>query len=309
MRIILIELDMSNQVTTAFVQMYSANLQHLSQQKGSRLRGLVRNEAVRGKSAFFDQIGSQVASVRTTRGADTILNDTPHARRRVTLADYEVADLIDDQDKLRMIVDPTSTYAQAQAFAIGRAMDDVIITAATGTASTGETGSSSVTLAAYNSGSQIVAKTVRASGSGSTGLNIEKLRQAKFLMDNASVDPSIPRVIVVGPKQIQDLLATTEITSSDFNTVKALAQGQVTDFLGFNFVTSTRLSLDSSADVRSCFAYAVDGLLLAVGKDLHVRIDERPDKSYATQVYAAMSIGATRMEEDKVVQIECDESP
>ena len=309
MRFILIELDMSNQITTAFVQMYSANLQHLSQQKGSRLRGLVRNEAVRGKSAFFDQIGSQVASVRTTRGADTILNDTPHARRRVTLADYEVADLIDDQDKLRMIVDPTSTYAQAQAFAIGRAMDDVIISAATGTASTGETGGTSVTLSGYNSGSQIVAATVRASGSGSTGLNIEKLRQAKFLMDNASVDPSIPRVIVVGPKQIQDLLATTEITSSDFNTVKALAQGQVTDFLGFNFVPSTRLSLDSSTDVRSCFAYAVDGLLLAVGKDLHVRIDERPDKSYATQVYAAMSIGATRMEEDKVVQIECDESP
>ena len=300
---------MSNQVTTAFVQMYSANLQHLSQQKGSRLRGLVRNEAVRGKSAFFDQIGSQVASVRTTRGADTILNDTPHARRRVTLADYEVADLIDDQDKLRMIVDPTSTYAQAQAFAIGRAMDDVVISAATGSAATGETGASSVTLAAYNSGSQIVAATVRASGSGSTGLNIEKLRQAKFLMDNADVDPSIPRVLVVGPKQIQDLLATTEITSSDFNTVKALAQGQVTDFMGFNFVTSTRLSLASSTDVRSCFAYAVDGLLLAVGKDLHVRIDERPDKSYATQVYAAMSIGATRMEEDKVVQIECDESP
>lgn len=299
MRTILIELDMSNQVTTAFVQMYSANLQHLSQQKGSRLRGLVRNEAVRGKSAFFDQIGSQVASVRTTRGADTILNDTPHARRRVTLADYEVADLIDDQDKLRMIVDPTSTYAQAQAFAIGRAMDDVIISAATGTANTGETGGTSVTLSGYNSGSQVIA-------AGGTAMTIAKLREAKFILDNADVDPSIPRVIVVSPKQIQDLLATTEVTSSDFNTVKSLAQGQVTDFLGFTFITSTRLGLSGST--RSCFAYAVDGVLLAVAKDLTVRIDERPDKSYATQVYACMSIGATRMEETKVVQIDCVES-
>jgi len=83
---------MSSQITTAFVQQYSANLQHLSQQKGSRLRGLVRVEAVRGKQAFFDQIGSQSASVRTTRAADTLLNDTPHSRRMVTLADYEVAD-------------------------------------------------------------------------------------------------------------------------------------------------------------------------------------------------------------------------
>ena len=207
---------MSSQITTAFVQQYSANLQHLIQQKGSRLRGAVRVEAVRGKQAFFDQIGSQSASVRTTRAADTLLNDTPHARRMVTLADYEVADLIDDQDKLRMIVDPTSSYAQAQAFAIGRSMDDVIITAATGDAKTGETGG---TTTALPSGQKVA---VNLSGSNE-GLTIGKLRQAKFILDNNSVDPSIPRVIVVGPKQIQDLLATTQVTSTDFNTVDLAA--------------------------------------------------------------------------------------
>ena len=293
---------MSSQITTAFVQQYSANLQHLSQQKGSRLRGAVRVEAVRGKQAFFDQIGSQSASVRTTRAADTLLNDTPHARRMVTLADYEVADLIDDQDKLRMIVDPTSSYAQAQAFAIGRSMDDVIITAATGDAKTGETGG---TTTALPSGQKVA---VNLSGSNE-GLTIGKLRQAKCILDNNSVDPSIPRVMVVGPKQIQDLLATTQITSSDFNTIKALVQGDVDTFMGFQFITSTRLAHNSGTDVRTCFAYAVDGLTLAVAKDLTVRIDERPDKGYATQVYACMSIGATRMEEEKVVEISCDESP
>jgi hypothetical protein len=293
---------MSSQITTAFVQQYSANLQHLSQQKGSRLRGAVRVEAVRGKQAFFDQIGSQSASVRTTRAADTLLNDTPHARRMVTLADYEVADLIDDQDKLRMIVDPTSSYAQAQAFAIGRSMDDVIITAATGDAKTGETGGTTTALPA----GQKVA--VNLSGSNE-GLTIGKLRQAKYLLDNNDVDPSIPRFMVVGPKQIQDLLESTNITSSDFNTVKALVQGEVNTFMGFNFITSTRLAHNTGTDVRTCFAYAADGITLAVAKDLTVRIDERPDKGYAVQVYACMSIGATRMEEEKVVEISCDESP
>lgn len=205
---------MSTQITTAFVQQYSANLQHLSQQKGSRLRGMVRVEAVRGKQAFFDQIGSQSASVRSTRAADTLLNDTPHSRRMVTLADYEVADLIDDQDKLRMIVDPTSSYAQAQAFAIGRSMDDVIISAAISDSKTGETGGTTTSLPA----GQVVAKTVGVA-SGNAGLNIGKLREAKFKMDNNDVDPSIPRVLVCGPKQIQDLLAETSVTSSDFNTV------------------------------------------------------------------------------------------
>jgi len=293
---------MSSQITTAFVQQYSANLQHLSQQKGSRLRGLVRTEMVRGKQAIFDQIGSQSASVRTTRAADTLLNDTPHSRRMVTLADYEVADLIDDQDKLRMIVDPTSSYAQAQAFAIGRSMDDVIITAATGDAKTGETGGTTTALPA----GQKVA--VNLSGSNE-GMTIGKLREAKYIMDNNDVDPSIPRVMVIGPKQLQDLLESTNITSSDFNTVKALVQGELNTFMGFNFITSTRLAHDSGTDVRTCFAYAVDGITLAVAKDLTVCIDERPDKGYAVQVYACMSIGATRMEEEKVVQISCDESP
>ena len=198
-----------------------------------------------------------------------------------------------------MIVDPTSSYAQAQAFAIGRAMDDVIISAATGTAYTGETGTTSVTLSGYNSGSQVIA-------AGAAAMTLAKLREAKFILDNADVDPSIPRVLVVSPKQIQDLLADSNVTSSDFNTVKALVQGEVNQFMGFTFVTSTRLGLSGST--RSCFAYAVDGILLAVAKDLTVRIDERPDKSYATQVYACMSIGATRMEETKVVQIDCVES-
>ena len=204
---------MSSQITTAFVQQYSANLQHLSQQKGSRLRGAVRVEAVRGKQAFFDQIGSQSASVRTTRAADTLLNDTPHARRMVTLADYEVADLIDDQDKLRMIVDPTSSYAQAQAFAIGRSMDDVIITAATGDAKTGETGGTTTALPA---GQKV---SVSEGAAASAGLNIGKLRETKYILDNNDVDPSIPRFFVCGPKQIQDLLEDTNITSSDYNTV------------------------------------------------------------------------------------------
>ena len=128
---------MSSQITTAFVQQYSANVQMLSQQMGSRLRDAVRVESIVGKNAFMDQIGVATAQLRTSRHADTPQLDTPHARRRLSLADYEYADLIDDEDKVRMLIDPTSSYAQAAAAAMGRAMDDVIITAALGTASSG----------------------------------------------------------------------------------------------------------------------------------------------------------------------------
>ena len=159
----------------------------------------------------------------------------------------------------------------------------------------GETGSTSTSFAA---GNQIA--------DGSADMSIAKLIEAKKILDLADVDPSIPRYIAVGPNQIEALLNTTSVTSSDFNTVKALVQGDVDTFLGFKFIVTNRLSIASN--IRSCFAWAEDGIALGVGKDVSARIDERADKGYATQVYYCMSIGATRMEEDKVVQIDCDES-
>jgi hypothetical protein len=287
---------MSSQITTAFVQQYSANIQMLSQRMGSLLRDKVRLESVVGKNAFFDQVGKVTAVLKTSRHSDTPQIDTPHARRRVSLADYEFADLIDQQDKVRLLIDPTSSYAQAAAMAMGRAMDDVIITAALGTSFTGETGSTSTTLPS----AQKIAE------AGTDGLTIAKLRTAKEKFDLASVDPSIQRYMIVSPRQITDLLGTTSVTSSDFNTVKALVQGEVDSFMGFKFITSNRLSIESSK--RKCIAFASDGIALGVGKDVSARIDERADKSYATQVYYCMSIGATRMEEEKVVEVKCHEA-
>ena len=286
---------MSTQITTAFSQQFSANVQLLSQQTGSILRGGVEEESVTGEKAFFDQVGAAAAVKRTSRHGDTPMVETPHSRRMVTMDAYEWADLIDDADKVRMLIDPTSTYARAAAAAMGRAMDDAIIEAATGTSKTGKSGGTSTTLP---SAQQIAG--------GSADLTLAKLIQAKKILDSNSVDPSIPRHIAVSPDQIEALLNTTTVTSSDFNTVKALVQGEINTFLGFQFHVSNRLA--KSGNDRTCFAWAQDGIKLAVGKDVTSRIDERADKSYSTQVYYCASFGATRMEEEKVVSIICDES-
>ena len=287
---------MSTQVTTAFVNQFSSNIQMLSQQMGSLLRNAVDVETVNGEKAFFDQVGSAAAVLRTTRHADTPLIDTPHSRRMVTLSDYEYADLIDDQDKVRLLVDPTSTYARAAAAAMGRAMDDVIISAALGTAKTGKDGGTTTNFDTSNN--QIAAS--------ATGLSLAKLIEAKDILDSGDVDPSIPRYIAVSPKQISDLLNNTTVTSSDFNTVKALAMGEINSFVGFNFIVTNRLGLDGSNN-RRVFAWAMDGIKAAIGKEPTARIDERADKSYATQIYYCMTLGATRMEEKKVVEVLCAE--
>ena len=285
---------MSTQINTAFVNQFSANVQMLSQQMGSLLRNSVDVETVNGEKAFFDQVGSAAAVKRTTRHGDTPMVETPHERRMCVLADYEYADLIDDQDRVRLLIDPTSTYSRAEAAAMGRAMDDEIIAAALGTAQTGKDGGTSTALP---SAQKIV--------HGSAGLTIAKLVSAKEILDAASVDASIPRHIVVSPKQVSDLLNNTTVTSSDFNTVKALAQGEINTFVGFNFIVSNRLTDDGTS--RQVIAFASDGIKLAIGKEPSARIDERADKSYATQVYYCQSLGCTRMEESKVVEIACNE--
>lgn len=287
---------MSTQITTAFVNQFSANVQMLSQQMGSNLRSAVDVETVNGEKAFFDQVGSAAAVLRTSRHADTPIIDTPHSRRMVTLSDYEYADLIDDQDKVRMLIDPTSTYSRAAAAAMGRAMDDVIISAALGSAKTGKDGSTTTPFDTTNN--RIVVN--------ATGLTLAKLIEAKEILDSRDVDPSIPRYIACSPKQISDLLNDTDVTSADFNTVRALVKGELDTYVGFKFIMTNRLPVDGSND-RRVFAWAMDGIKLAVGKEPVARIDERADKSYATQVYYCMSIGATRMEEAKVVEIICDE--
>jgi hypothetical protein len=314
---------MSSEITTAFVKQFSSNVFHLSQQKGSRLAAAVRNESQTGKSAFYDRIGAATAVKRTSRHADTPQIDSAHSRRRVTLSDYEWADLIDDVDKLRMLIDPTSDYAQAAMWALGRAKDDVIIEQALGTAYGGEEGATQVTIPLSQ---QIGAF----DGSSTTGvnLNVATLRLAKEILDANDVDESIPRFLALGSSQLNNLLGETSVTSSDFNTVKALVQGEIDTFLGFKFIRTERLLQTSSTSgnwnkdtgkfvtgagqtfatsARRCFAWASDGLLLATAKDIQGKVSERADKSYSTQVYASMGIGATRMEEEKLIEILCIE--
>jgi len=290
---------MSSQITTSFVEQYSANVSLLAQQTGTKLRNAVDVENVRGKSAFFDQIGVTAAQVRTSRHADTPQIDTPHSRRRVSLATYEWADLVDDADKVRMLIDPTSTYARAAAGAMNRSIDDVIITAMNASANTGVAGGTSTALPSSQ-------KT--ATSDQGDGLSVAKLRSAKYILDNNDIDPSLKRFLVCGPKQIQDLLAITEVTSSDYAVVKALATGTINSFMGFEFIMSTRLNKDATYTTdRLVFAFTEDAIKLAMGKDVSAKISERADKSYSTQVYYSMDLGATRMEEEKVVQIPCNE--
>ena len=294
---------MSIQITTAFVQQYRANVDHLVQQKGSRLRALVRSESQNAEFEFYDRIGATVAQEVTGRHQDTPLINVPHDRRRVSLRDFDWADLIDRPDRIRMLIDPTSPYSQNAAYALGRKMDEIILDAAFGSVYTGKTGSSTVS---FPSSQQIAVDFVETGAATNSGLTIGKLRRAKQILDANEVDPTERRYIAVTAKQVNDLLRTTEVTSADYNTVRALVQGELNSFMGFEFVR-TELVRTNASSYRRAVAWAQSGLLLAVGADITVDIGPRRDKRNSTQVYVSASFGATRMEEEKVVEVICAE--
>ena len=168
---------MSDQIATALVKGFKKNFTLHAQQKTSRLRAAVREEPLEGEDDFYDQIGAADGVDITERHGDTQYASTPHARRKVNALPWEWADLIDKQDKVRMLGDPQSTYVQAAVAAAGRRMDGHIIGAFFGTADTGKSGTTPI--AFPNDAAHVVP--VNLSGSNE-GLTINKLIRAKRLL-------------------------------------------------------------------------------------------------------------------------------
>lgn len=295
---------MSDQIDKALVQNYRSNIEIQFQQMGSRLRSTVRTEQQNAEFDFYDRIGPVDAQKVTTRHGDTPLNATPHDRRRISLEDYDWADLIDRKDKLRMLADPQGAYTQNAVMALGRSIDRAIIAAATGTAYTGKTGATSVTFAAA---SEVASNYVESGTAAASNLTIGKLRRIKFLLDSAeAVMDGEMITAAVTASQIQSLLRTTEVTSADYNSVKALVNGTVDTFMGFKFVRTELLT--KVTNDRHCLFYPQSAITLAMAQEIQVEVDRLPGKRYSTQVYVCGSWGASRMWEEKVIRCKCDET-
>jgi len=304
---------MSLQIPVAFVDQFKANIMLLSQQKQAKLRGCCRLEPITGDTMYVEIIGPKDAQPRGARHGETPISDADHTRRKLSMADYVVpADIIDKPDRLKMLIDPQSVYAQNQVFSLNRQVDDVIIAALGGNAYEGHTGGTTVAYSdvgecrVVDSDGTIAAAGTAHSDATETGLTIAKLLTCKELLDDAEIDDDRQRYFLTNPHNINQLLNTTEVKSSDYNTIKALAQGKIDTYMGYKFIKSTRLATGADTAAIRSFAFAQDAIVLAVAEEPTVSIDLRPDLLNSTQVYSTLSIGATRVEGPAVVSIELD---
>ena len=299
---------MANNVLTSipnhFTTQFDANWKHLVQQKNSRLREYVTIDSIQGKEKSYNQLDTATMAVITDRSVTTRISDQSMAKRWVRTQEYDTAKLVDEWDeaKLGEVVLPTSPIVQAHGNAYARTCDSVIISALQGDSYTGNTGTTAVSLP---SSQKVGVQYVESGTAANSGLTIAKLRRAKFILDANEVDEEEERIIVVSAKQLQDLLQNTQVTSSDFNTVRALVDGNINTFMGFKFRRTQLLPLTTT--VRSCYAYVKSGVVLAE-RGLKTYMDVRPDLSHSLQIRSVASLGAVRMEEKKVVEIACDEA-
>lgn len=315
---------MSNQITTAMVEQFSANVMHLAQQDGSRLRQYCRVESQHAESAFWDRIGETSMQRKDGRASDVIYTDTPHSRRMNVLEKWYNADTVDKLDKLKVIMNPESEYAIAFGMALGRKFDDKVIEGGLGSANGGKGGTQVIPLP----DSQKVAAFVTAETTGSK-LNIDTLRAVRKKFKQAeAMKMGGKAIFAYSAAQADDLLGTTEVTSSDFNSVKALVDGDVDTYMGFKFVETELLPFNDSnityntstgsvgagtgtitaAEGRRCMAFiSGSAILCASPEEVNGRVDELPGKHYTNQVYSSLTIGTTRMEEVQVIEVICKE--
>lgn len=299
-------MSLPSTIDVAFVQQYQSMLYVLAQQQKSKFASRIRNESILGESKSFDRLGEAEVEEITTRHPDTPNNEQPHSRRWVTPSNYHTNSYIDKVDQLKMLINPQNEYAQNQGRALGRQTDDLIITAALGTAAAGVTSTTSTVAfkdesVSINGDGTITTLGTLAAVTTVADISLAKMATMSRLFNDADVDPEIPRYWAITPKDVEDLIQITQISSADYNTVRVLREGTIAYFLGFNLFFSTRLTKDAATSTAyRTISWAQDGIIWANAEGVWSRIDERTDKSYTIQVYSRMNGGAVRMDGDKV---------
>jgi len=286
-----------------FTTQFSANLEMLLQQQTSELRSHVSSGTHVGKQASpVNHIGPVKMQTPQGRFAPKTRTDSSLSRRWVFPIDKDLDQLIDSFDELKTIVDPKSMWVQNASAAAGREFDDILIAAATATAYIGQD-AASLTSESFDTTNHRIADTF--GSSAASGLTVAKIRETRRILRKAHVLDSESACMIIGSQQESDLLGQVQVVSTEFNDRPVLVDGRVKRFLGFDIVVMERLGIYTT-NTRGVLAFVRSGLHLGIWKDMTNSISKRTNLSGEPfGLYTMMSLGATRTQAGKVIQIGC----
>ncbi len=302
-------------IDSFYTTQFDANWQHLVQQNDGRIHARVRQENVKGKRKLLNFIGKSKARLITTRSGKTIPSNTALAKRKISLRAYDDVYLEDewDDELLGEVTSPKSAVVMSHASAFQRAMDEAVIEATTGTAYIGEDGEEAVDLP---NSQKVAVNYIHGSTGSNSGLTLAKIIKAKSILGkNEAFGQSKPGgmgdslIFLVTQQQLDDLLVNVDqVSNSRYADVKALVNGEVNSFMGFEFIRTELLQKDAATDVRTCVAFVSSGIAFSKN-GMNTKMVIRDDLNESLQIRTKGRHGATRTEEEKVVAVYCDESP
>jgi hypothetical protein len=280
---------MSVSLSNAYVTLFDAEVKQAYQGKAMLVGAVRQRKGVEGATVRFPKVGRGVATPRISQSDVTPLN-VGFSNVTCTLQDWNAAEYSDIFSQAKVNFDERSELVQVLGNAIGRRQDQLILDALTAASGTG-TVSNDI-------------------GGSDTNMNVAKLREAKRLLDRANVPPE-GRHIILHASGLSALLSETAVTSSDFNTVKALVAGEINTFLGFTFhILGDRseggLIIDGSLD-RTCFAFHKDAIGYAEGIAPRTEINYIPEKT-SFLVNSVFSAGAVAIDAEGIVKITARET-
>jgi hypothetical protein len=291
----------SYSVPEAHVYMFTDNVRNVITRNGGLVYPYVMHGSYTGERVQLVQFIGPVEFIeRDTPYSDTKLTELEHTSRWINGREYDVAVLIDRLDTLKMIFDPTNPYVERFRQAHERKRDDIIVDAFFASVKTGKDASGTATYKAANTVAD-----------GGTGFTLAKLRSLRKLMKKRNLDMrSIKPLILTNGEAIDDLLSETQVTSSDYAAVKALVDGEVNYFMGFQFLPFEDYNakgipyVTGSSTVRHSPVWIPDGMQYGAWQDLVITISNRPDKNNIKQIHGTFTAGAVRLEEDKVFALD-----
>lgn len=282
---------MANTIANVYVETFEQNLRHVAQQEVTRLLPWVVARGEESENHNWEKLGSSDASVKSTRLQATPVADTPWSRRVSVSQTWDNGESTEQEDPVQMIVDPNSNLVMSLGYSMRRAQDDVIITAATADALEGDG-----TTTAFTAGQTV--------GDYTTPISFDAVTEVQEIFMGHDIDPSIPKVAVVGPTQVRKLMQLTENTSSDYVRAQQLQQyGIAPGWLGFDWICSTRLLHPTApATDIDCLFMTKRAIGMNIPKNITARVAEDPSISFAWRLYCFTVMGAVRVEDEQIVR-------
>ena len=281
---------MANTIANVYVETFESNLRHVAQQETCKLMPWVQVRGEESQKHNWEKLDKSDASVKSTRLQATPVADTAWGRRVAVSQTWDNGESVEQEDPVQMIVDPNSNLVRSLGYSMRRAQDDVILTAATAAALEGDGTTTAV------AAGQIV-------GDYTTAIDFDSITAIQEIFMKNDIDPSVPKVAVIGPTQVRKLMQLTENTSSDYVQAQQLQQyGIAPNWLGFTWINSTRLNYPTAVGTDvDCLFFTKEAIGMNVPKGITAKVAEDPSISFAWRLYCYTVMGAVRVQDEHLV--------